>query len=169
MGNLSDRENRMAEFSARCEIFPASRRPRNGGWEIFRVAPRWNAGYFAAASFSLGREPMRIVSGFVLGMFLVAPTAAAQDAAKAAQGQKVYTANKCGTCHSIGGKGNKKGPLDEVGSKLTEAEIREWIVSPKEMTKKTNAKRKPIMKEHPKLTPDEVDALVAYMQTLKKG
>ena len=112
---------------------------------------------------------MRMVPGFVLGVFLVAPIASAQDSAKVAQGQKVYAANKCGTCHSIAGKGNKKGPLDEVGTKLTEAEIREWIVNPKEMTKKTNAKRKPIMKEHPKLTTEEVDALVAYMQSLKKS
>ncbi|MGB2716574.1 MAG: cytochrome c [Vicinamibacterales bacterium] len=112
---------------------------------------------------------MRMVPGVVLAAFLIAAPAAAQDAAKIAQGQKVYAANKCGTCHSVAGKGNKKGPLDEVGTKLTEAEIREWIVNPKEMTKKTNAKRKPLMKEHPKLTPADVDALVAYMQSLKKS
>ena len=111
---------------------------------------------------------MRMVPGVVLATLLIATPAAAQDAAKIAQGQKVYTANKCGTCHSIAGKGNKKGPLDEVGTKLTEAEIREWIVNPKEMTKKTNAKRKPLMKEHPKLTPADGDSLVAYMQSLKK-
>jgi mono/diheme cytochrome c family protein len=110
-----------------------------------------------------------MVPGVVLATLLIATPAAAQDGAKIAQGQKVYTANKCGTCHSIAGKGNKKGPLDEVGSKLTEAEIREWIVNPKEMTKKTNSTRKPLMKENPKLTPTDVDALVAYMQSLKKS
>jgi mono/diheme cytochrome c family protein len=110
-----------------------------------------------------------MLPGVLVASLLMAGTAAAQDPAKVAQGQKVYTANKCGTCHSIAGKGNKKGPLDEVGTKLTEAEIREWIVNPKEMTKKTKSTRKPIMKEHPKLTPEEVDALVAYMQSLKKA
>ena len=112
---------------------------------------------------------MRMLPGVVVVLGLLGSSATAQDAAKVAQGQKVYTANKCGTCHSIAGKGNKKGPLDETGSKLTEAEIREWIVNPKEMTKKTKSTRKPVMKEHPKLTPDEVDALVAYMQSLKKS
>ena len=112
---------------------------------------------------------MRTVPGFILGVFLIAVPASAQDAAAIAQGQKVYAANKCGTCHSVAGKGNKKGPLDEVGSKLTADEIRAWIVSPTEMTKKTDAKRKPLMKELPKLTPAEVDALVAYMQSLKKS
>ena len=31
---------------------------------------------------------------------------------------KVYEQQKCSVCHSIEGKGNKKGPLDGVGSKL---------------------------------------------------
>lgn len=112
---------------------------------------------------------MRIVPAFVLGMFLIAVPASAQDAATIAQGQKVYAANKCGVCHSVAGKGNKKGPLDEVGTKLKAEEIREWIVNPKEMTKKTDAKRKPVMKEHPKLTPADVAGLVAYIQSLKKS
>jgi mono/diheme cytochrome c family protein len=112
---------------------------------------------------------MRMLPGLVILTFFIAGAAEAQDAAKIAEGQKVYAANKCGTCHSVAGKGNKKGPLDEVGSKLTDAEIREWIVNPKEMTKKTGEKRKPVMKEHPKLKPEEVDALVAYMQSLKKS
>ena len=112
---------------------------------------------------------MRIVPGFVLGLLLASSAAGAQDAAKISQGQKVYAANKCSTCHSIAGKGNKKGSLDEVGSKLSEAEIREWITHPKEMTGKTKSTRKPVMKEYPKLTPDQVDSLVAYMQSLKKS
>jgi mono/diheme cytochrome c family protein len=112
---------------------------------------------------------MRYVPGLILGAFLMAAPLSAQDAAKVEQGQKVYAAAKCGSCHSVAGKGNKKGPLDEVGTKLTAEELREWIVNPKEMTKKTNSKRKPLMKEHPKLTPAEIDALVAYMQSLKKS
>jgi mono/diheme cytochrome c family protein len=119
---------------------------------------------------------MRYPTGAVLGPLVIAAAALsdpvpgrAQEAAQVDQGQKVYATAKCASCHSIGGKGNKKGPLDDAGSKLTVDELREWIVNPKAMTKKTNSKRKPIMKEHPKLTPVEIDALVAYMQTLKKG
>ncbi len=41
----------------------------------------------------------------------------AQDA-KAA-GEKVYADQKCSVCHSIAGKGNAKGPLDDVGSRLS--------------------------------------------------
>ena len=85
------------------------------------------------------------------------------------RGQKVYAAQKCRQCHSIGGQGNKKGPLDEVGTKLSAEEIRLWIVSAPEMTKKTQSKRKPLMKSYEKLPKEEIDALVAYMQSLKKG
>jgi hypothetical protein len=36
------------------------------------------------------------------------------------------------------------------------------------MTAKTKSTRKPLMRSYPKLTTEQVDALVAYMQTLKK-
>jgi mono/diheme cytochrome c family protein len=89
----------------------------------------------------------------------------AQDA-KATRGQKVYTDQKCSLCHSIGGHGNPKGPLDDVASKLSADEIRQWITNAKEMTAKTKATRKPEMKQF-NLPKDDVDALVAYLQTLK--
>jgi hypothetical protein len=70
-------------------------------------------------------------------------------------------------CHSIAGKGNAKGPLDGVGTKLTADEIHAWIVDAKGMTAKTKASRKPEMKQY-SLPNDDVDALVAYLSSLKK-
>lgn len=102
--------------------------------------------------------------GVVLGVGL-ASTVAAQD--KVARGAQVYAAQKCGVCHSVAGKGNVKGPLDKVGSKLSEADIRAWITDPKTMTAKTNAPRKPLMRAYPSLPTEDLDALVAYMQSLK--
>jgi len=52
-----------------------------------------------------------------LGLLVVAATAASAQDAAIAKGQQVYADQKCGLCHSIGDKGNKKGPLDGVGSK----------------------------------------------------
>ena len=95
----------------------------------------------------------------------LAANAAAQDAK--AKGEKVYADSKCSLCHSIGDKGNKKGPLDGVGSKYSADELRQWVVDAKGMTAKTKATRKPDMKNYV-LPKDDVDALVAYMQTLKK-
>jgi len=96
----------------------------------------------------------------------VAAAAAAQDA-KVAKGQQVFTDQKCTLCHSVGDKGNKKGPLDGVASKLSADEIRSWITDAKGMTAKTKATRKPEMKAYA-LPKDDVDALVAYLMTLKK-
>jgi mono/diheme cytochrome c family protein len=110
-----------------------------------------------------------MVGTIAVGALLAAGEARAQDKAKVEHGIKVYAAQKCNVCHSIAGAGAKKGPLDEVGSKLSEQEIREWIVNAPAMTKKTNATRKPLMKDYSKLPKEDVDGLVAYMMTLKKG
>ena len=96
-----------------------------------------------------------------------AQDAKAEQAAKVALGEKVYAAQKCATCHSIGKTGNKKGPLDGVASRLTAEELREWVVDAKAMTTKTKAPRKPLMRSYT-LPKEDLDALVAYMLTLKK-
>ncbi len=90
----------------------------------------------------------------------------AQDA-MIAKGEQVYAAQKCALCHSIGDKGNKKGPLDGVGSKLSAEDIRLWMTDAKGMTAKTNSTRKPEMKSYA-LPKEDLDALVAYMVSLKK-
>lgn len=100
----------------------------------------------------------------VFGAF-VPTNAGAQDLK--AQGGKLFTDQKCALCHSIAGKGNKKGPLDEVGSKDSSADIRAWITDPKAMTMKTGATRKPEMKQYT-LENDQLDALVAYLSSLRK-
>ena len=98
---------------------------------------------------------------------LMASVSSAQDAKQVELGAKLYVEKKCANCHSIAGKGNKKGPLDEVGTKLSEADIREWMVNPVEMTKKTKSDRKPAMKAST-LSKGDLDAIVAYMVSLKK-
>ncbi|MGE3958330.1 MAG: cytochrome c [Vicinamibacterales bacterium] len=101
----------------------------------------------------------------VAAVLVVANLASAQD--KVARGQAVYAEQKCGLCHSVAGKGNAKGPIDDAGSKYTAAELKAWIVDAKGMTVKTKSPRKPEMKNYT-LPEADVDALVAYMQTLKK-
>ena len=108
---------------------------------------------------------LRVMTGVTLCVALAA-TVAAQDA-KVAQGEKLFADQKCTLCHSVGAKGNKKGVLDGVATKLKTDEIREWIVDAKGMTAKTKATRKPEMKAYA-LPKDDVDALVAYLSTLKK-
>ena len=110
---------------------------------------------------------MRLVMGmFVMAAVALAPSmAAAQDAAK---GEQVYAAQKCSMCHQIAGKGNKLSPLDGVGKKLSAADTKEWIVDPDGAAKKHGSTKKPAMpKTYAKLPAADVDALVAYMQSLK--
>ena len=102
----------------------------------------------------------------VLALLAFTRTASAQDATK---GAKVYADQKCSMCHAIAGKGNAKGALDDIGSKLTAAEIREWITEPVKMAAKAKAERKPpMLAKFASLPKADLDNLVAYLSTLKK-
>jgi mono/diheme cytochrome c family protein len=101
----------------------------------------------------------------VFVLVTLASVTAARDVR--AQGAQIFVDQKCSLCHSIAGKGNAKGPLDDVGSRLKADEIREWLVDAKGMTAKTKAARKPEMKAYT-LEKSDVDSLVAYLVTLKK-
>lgn len=103
-------------------------------------------------------------AGFAL--LAAALPAAAQDKARAEQGAALFTSQKCAMCHSVAGKGNPKGALDNVNVKHKADEIRQWILDPEGMRTKTNAARTPTMKPV-KLSGDQVDALVAYLTSLK--
>jgi mono/diheme cytochrome c family protein len=108
---------------------------------------------------------MCLAVGTVLG-FAFAQPALAQDA-KVERGKAVYTEQKCSVCHSIDGKGNKRGPLDGAGLKYNAEELRAWLLTPREMEAKTEATRKPGKKPYTALPKDDLEALVAYLQTLK--
>jgi mono/diheme cytochrome c family protein len=103
-----------------------------------------------------------------VGLTAGTPALAAAGEQDAAKGQAVYTAQKCSMCHAIEGKGNKANPLDGVGKKLSADDIRQWITNPKEMTTKTKSTKKPPMPaNYAKLAAADLDALVAYLQSLK--
>ena len=106
---------------------------------------------------------MRRISVLFLLVVGIAGVVSAEDSAA---GAKVFADQKCSLCHSIAGKGNVKESLDDVGSKPV-ADIRAWIEDANAMTAKTGATRKPAMKQYT-LPKGDVDALVAYLSTLKK-
>lgn len=105
-----------------------------------------------------------LVAAAGLAVAALAAPVAAQD--KADQGQALFTSQKCVLCHSIGEKGNKKGPLDKVATKLKTDEIRQWIADPDTMRTKTKSTRTPAMK-HFDLSKDQIDALVAFLEKQK--
>jgi cytochrome c2 len=102
-----------------------------------------------------------VAVAFLVGCSCLALSAPRADAKK---GEAVYAKNNCKLCHSIGGAGNPKSPLDGVGSKLTEDQVKKWIRTPKEMDPKTTMLAYPAAK-----VPDgDLADLVAYMMSLKK-
>lgn len=111
------------------------------------------------------KNVIRCLSAVSLVAF--ANTASAQD-----KGAKVFSDHGCPMCHSIAGKGNTKGPLDDVGSKLTPAEIRGWITDPAGSAAKAKADRKPPMSamqaKFKDLSKQDLDDLVAYLASQKK-
>lgn len=110
------------------------------------------------------------VAVLVGGMWLLgATTVGAQDAKMIEAGKKVYEAQKCSACHMIAGKGNKMFPLDGVGAKLSVADMKKWFTHTAEM--EAALPKKPPMKMSSKkynLKDADLDALVAYMMSLKK-
>ena len=97
--------------------------------------------------------------------------ALAQDAAQVEKGKAVIAAAspKCSMCHSIAGQGNAKHPLDGVGSKLSADDIKAWVRTPTDMAAKAKSEAKPPMMAYPKekISDADLDALVAYLMSLK--
>jgi len=76
-------------------------------------------------------------------------------------GQQVYREQACARCHSIAGQGSPRSLLDGIGKRLGEAEIRAWI------TPGTTATDFQARHADLELTPEQRDALVAYLRSLR--
>ena len=117
----------------------------------------------------------------IVPMIVIGARAAPLDAAQAAapdpklvqMGRRLYGTYDCDKCHSIAGRGSRKGPLDGVASKLAVADIKRWFTNTAEMEAKlekppagTDSMANALKTKN--IEPGEIDALVAYMQTLTK-
>ncbi len=100
-----------------------------------------------------------------------ATPAQAPDAKLVEAGKAVYTAQKCGVCHTVNKVGGKSASvLDGVGSKLKADEIRKWFTNTAEMEAKLPKKPTASMAawiKTKKLSDADVNGLVAYMSSLK--
>jgi mono/diheme cytochrome c family protein len=117
----------------------------------------------------------RTLGSIAVALSLAGTALSAQtpDPKLANEGKKLYATYKCDKCHQIAGRGSKKGPLDGVGAKLSAADIKRWFTHPAEMEAKLEKKPKgtdamSYALKSKNIEPAEIDALVAYMQTLTK-
>lgn len=77
-------------------------------------------------------------------------------------GEELYADLACARCHSVAGRGSARSPLDGVGTRLSEEEIRAWVTSGAPGVKGFQARHADI-----ELTPAQRDALVAYLRSLR--
>jgi mono/diheme cytochrome c family protein len=106
---------------------------------------------------------MALATGVLLLLLSIVFAARAdEDTSRVAErGEAVYREAKCQACHSIGGVGSKRYPLDGVGTKLSPDDIRKWIVAPREMNPKV------IKPRFESLSAEDLTALVAYLTSLR--
>jgi mono/diheme cytochrome c family protein len=89
--------------------------------------------------------------------------------AEVARGRKLFAEQGCATCHSVGGSGNPRSALDQVGTRWDATELRSWITGTgvaADMLPPAIVKRK---QRYTSLPAADLDALVAYLTTLRGG
>ncbi len=85
----------------------------------------------------------------------------------AARGRAVFEREMCGACHSVAGEGNLRHPLDGAGARYSREELRKWIVPGPEMKSKLPARVFEAKQQFAEITPEDLDALVDYLSTLR--
>ena len=93
-----------------------------------------------------------------------AGVAMADDAAMVEKGKAVYDSAKpaCKACHN-----EKKNSLDTYGAAGSADEAKAWIRTPKEQFAKTGKKGMMPAFAESKISDEDLDALVAYLMSLK--
>jgi cytochrome c2 len=119
---------------------------------------------FENGTVSCSDSRMRITIPIAVVLLALASVAAtAQDPALVTKGQKLTVEHKCSMCHAIAGKGGKIGkPFDGVSERYDAAALKRTLTDP--LKEFPDAKIK-----MPKVAwaSGEIDAVVAYLQTLK--
>ena len=123
---------------------------------------------------ALGGEEAKKIEASLGGGAGPAAAPAATGGNLIALGKEQYDLQECYNCHKIGGKGSvkKRGPtLDNIGNLMKPEEIKEKILNPRawmaEGFDKEYAKKQMPAKYKELLADTEVNALVAYLSSLK--
>lgn len=97
------------------------------------------------------------------------PVAAVEsvDPALVARGAEVYETEGCSGCHAIAGQGNPRNPLDGVGARLGPEALLHWTTGAPDVAE-LMPRRTAMMKQgYMDLDQADLDALVAYLSTLR--
>jgi mono/diheme cytochrome c family protein len=88
------------------------------------------------------------------------------DPAAVAAGATLYEAQGCNLCHTIAGEGGGDYPLDGVGKRLSEEQIRRFIAPSPDMQSRFPGPMFEMKQAYHSLTPDEMSALAAFVRSL---
>ena len=96
----------------------------------------------------------------------IAPSLTAASA-RVEPGRVVFDAQGCARCHAVAGKGNPRSPLDGVGARRDAAALRDWTLATGSAETKLSARAANIKQTYRELPTAELDALIAYLQSLR--
>lgn len=85
---------------------------------------------------------------------------------RAEAGRAVYDAQHCAMCHSIAGAGNPRNPLDGVGQRHDRVQMRRWVIGDPALAGTVPAGILRSKQAYSQIEPDELEALIDYLQTL---
>jgi mono/diheme cytochrome c family protein len=94
-----------------------------------------------------------------------APSASTGD--PVAKGKQIYARERCSRCHSIGGQGSPRSPLDGVGGRLIGQELTNWIIAPESLQDEMAPSAFRAKQAYAELPKSDLDALTAYLASLK--
>ncbi len=80
-----------------------------------------------------------------------------------AAGRAVYEKLGCEGCHSIGGQGNPRIPLDGVGLHRTPKELRDWVVAADSVRSQLSASVVRMKQSYASMPEEELKVLLDYL------
>ena len=86
-----------------------------------------------------------------------------------ARGRQVFEAQNCMRCHSVGGEGSPRSPLDHAAARLDAAQLLAFTVGSESAADALGRRTLAAKQPYQQLPGEELDALVAYLQSLVQG
>jgi len=82
-------------------------------------------------------------------------------------GRQVYQQYGCARCHSISGEGNPRNPLDGVGIKRTDKELRDWVTGTAAIQGLVSSRVLKLKSVNERMSDKELDVLLIYLKNLR--
>lgn len=89
--------------------------------------------------------------------------------ARVADGKRLFEALGCMRCHAVAGVGSPRSPLDDVATRRDAAALRDWIVADAGIRNQLSARALASKEDYAQLPAEQIDALVAYLQSLRNA